>query len=66
PTEAMNFMIQLMDKYKTNADLLDNMNKVSPKDAKNYDYYYQADHADGSCRHFRIFLQCQQSASRNR
>ena len=37
-TEAMNFMIQLMDQYKTNADLLDNMNKVSPKDAKNYDY----------------------------
>ena len=38
PTEALNFMIQLMDQYKTNADLLDNMNKVSPKDAKNYDY----------------------------
>ena len=38
PTEAMNFMIQLMDQYKTNADLLDTMNKVSPKDAKNYDY----------------------------
>ena len=38
PTEAMNFMIQLMDQYKTYADLLDNMNKVSPKDAKNYDY----------------------------
>ena len=38
PTEAMNFMIQLMDQYKTNADLLDNMNKVSPKDAQNYDY----------------------------
>ena len=38
PTEAMNFMIQLMDQYKTNADLLDNMNKVSLKDAKNYDY----------------------------
>ena len=38
PTEAMNFMIQLMDQYKTNADLLDNMNKVSPKDSKNYDY----------------------------
>ena len=38
PTEAMNFMIQLMDQYKTNVDLLDNMNKVSPKDAKNYDY----------------------------
>ena len=38
PTEAMNFMIQLMDQFKTNADLLDNMNRVSPKDAKNYDY----------------------------
>ena len=38
PTEAMNFMIQLMDQYKTNADLLDNMNKVAPKDAKDYDY----------------------------
>ncbi len=38
PTEAMNFMIQLMDQFKTNADLLDNMNKVSPKDAKSYDY----------------------------
>ncbi|MGM9738682.1 MAG: transcription termination factor Rho [Candidatus Cryptobacteroides sp.] len=38
PTEAMNFMIQLMDQFKTNEDLLDNMNKVSPKDAKNYDY----------------------------
>ena len=31
PTEAMNFMIQLMDEYKTNEDLLDNMSKVSPK-----------------------------------
>lgn len=38
PTEAMNFMIQLMDQFKTNQDLLDNMNKVSPKDAKSYDY----------------------------
>ena len=37
-TEAMNFMIQLMDQYQTNEDLLDNMNKVSPMDAKNYDY----------------------------
>ena len=37
-TEAMNFMIQLMDQYQTNEDLLDNMNKVSPKDAKSYDY----------------------------
>ena len=31
-------MIQLMDQYQTNEDLLDNMNKVSPMDAKNYDY----------------------------
>ena len=31
PTEAMNFMIQLMDEFKTNEDLLDNMSKVSPK-----------------------------------
>lgn len=38
PTEAMNFMNQLMDEFKTNEDLLDNMNKVSPKDAKLYDY----------------------------
>ena len=38
PTEAMNFMIQIMDQYQTNDELLDNMNKVSPKDAKNYDY----------------------------
>ena len=30
-TEAMNFMLQLMDEFKTNEDLLDNMNKVSPK-----------------------------------
>ena len=37
-TEAMNFMIQLMDQYPTNRDLLENMNKVSPKDAKSYDY----------------------------
>ncbi|MCQ2172357.1 MAG: transcription termination factor Rho [Bacteroidales bacterium] len=29
PTEAMNFMNQLMDEFKTNEDLLDNMNKVS-------------------------------------
>ncbi len=29
PTEAMNFMTQLMDEFKTNEDLLDNMNKVS-------------------------------------
>ena len=38
PTEAMNFMLQVMDQYQTNEELLDNMNKVSPKDAKNYDY----------------------------
>ena len=39
PTEAMNFMLQLMDEYKTNQDLLDNMNKVSPREAKYYDAY---------------------------
>lgn len=39
PTEAMNFMIQLMDEYKTNQDLLDNMNKVTPRDAKYYDSF---------------------------
>ena len=39
PTEAMNFMLQLMDEYKTNESLLDNMNKVSPRDAKFYDSY---------------------------
>ena len=39
PTEAMNFMLQLMDQYKTNQLLLDNMSKVSPRDAKSYDYY---------------------------
>lgn len=38
PTEAMNFMLQIMDQYQTNQELLDNMNKVSPKDAKSYDY----------------------------
>jgi len=38
PTEAMNFMLQLMDEYKTNDMLLDNMSKVSPRDAKYYDY----------------------------
>ena len=37
PTEAMNFMLQIMDQFKTNEELLDNMNKVSPKDAKSYD-----------------------------
>ena len=39
PTEAMNFMLQLMDEYKTNQDLLDNMNKVSPREAKYYDTF---------------------------
>ena len=39
PVEAMNFMLQLMDEYKTNEDLLDNMNKVSPREAKYYDTY---------------------------
>ena len=38
PLEAMNFMLQLMDEFKTNEDLLDNMSKVSPKEAKYYDY----------------------------
>jgi len=38
PLEAMNFMLQLMDEYKTNEDLLDNMSKVSPREAKYYDY----------------------------
>ena len=39
PTEAMNFMLQLMDEYKTNEELLDNMNKVNPREAKFYDTY---------------------------
>ncbi len=39
PTEAMNFMLQLMDEYKTNQDLLDNMSKVTPREAKYYDNY---------------------------
>ena len=39
PLEAMNFMLQLMDEYKTNVDLLDNMNKVSPREAKYYETY---------------------------
>src|SRR5574344_1672917 len=39
PTEAMNFMLQLMDEYRTNQDLLDNMSKVSPKEANYYDSY---------------------------
>jgi len=38
PLEAMNFMIQLMDEFKSNTDLLDNMNKVSPSSVKHYDY----------------------------
>ena len=32
--EAMNFMLQLMDEYKTNGDLLDNMSKVSARDIR--------------------------------
>jgi len=39
PIEAMNFMLQLMDEYKTNDLLLENMNKVSPREAKYYDSY---------------------------
>ena len=39
PLEAMNFMLQLMDEYKSNDDLLDNMNKVTPREAKYYDSY---------------------------
>lgn len=39
PTEAMNFMLQLMDEYKTNQDLLDNMSKVTPREAKYYDNF---------------------------
>lgn len=31
-TEAMQFMLRLMDQYPSNADLMENMNKVSPKD----------------------------------
>ena len=31
-TEAMNFMLQLMDEFKTNQDLLDNMSKISARD----------------------------------
>lgn len=38
PTEAMNFMIQIMDQYPTNQDLLDNMSKVSPADARRMDF----------------------------
>jgi len=32
PIEAMNFMLGIMDQYQTNEELLDNMNKVSPRD----------------------------------
>lgn len=39
PTEAMNFMLQIMDQYNTNDQLLDNMNKVSPREAKYYDSF---------------------------
>lgn len=39
PTEAMNFMLQLMDEHKTNDELLDNMNKVNPREAKYYDSF---------------------------
>ena len=38
PVEAMNFMLQLMDEYKTNEELLDNMNKVNPREYKHIDY----------------------------
>ena len=34
PIEAMNFMLQLMDEFKTNVDLLDNMSKVSARDIR--------------------------------
>ncbi len=37
PIEAMNFMLQLMDEYKTNEALFDNMSKVNPREAKFYD-----------------------------
>lgn len=39
PLEAMNFMLQLMDEHKTNEELLDNMNKVNPREARLYDNY---------------------------
>ena len=38
PVEAMNFMLQLMDEFKTNEELLDNMNKVNPREYKHIDY----------------------------
>ena len=34
PVEAMNFILQQMDTYKTNQALLDNMSSVSPRDSK--------------------------------
>lgn len=39
PTEAMNFMLQIMDQYQTNEQLLDNMNKVNPREAKHFDLF---------------------------
>ena len=38
PIEEARAYRQLMDEYKTNEDLLDNMSKVSPREAKYYDY----------------------------
>ncbi|MCQ2153178.1 MAG: transcription termination factor Rho [Bacteroidales bacterium] len=38
PTEAMNFMLQLMDEFKDNVTLLENMNKVSPRQAKQVEF----------------------------
>ena len=38
PVEAMKFMQQIMDEHKTNADLIENMSKVSVRDVKSYDY----------------------------
>ena len=38
-TEGMNFMLQIMDQYNTNELLLENMSKVSPREAKYYDSY---------------------------
>ncbi|MBQ1938212.1 MAG: transcription termination factor Rho [Bacteroidales bacterium] len=38
PVEAMNFMTQLMDECKTNDDLLDNMQKVNPKEMRQRDF----------------------------
>ncbi|MCQ2135035.1 MAG: transcription termination factor Rho [Bacteroidales bacterium] len=34
PTEAMSFVLGIMDQYQTNESLLDNMSKVSPRDSK--------------------------------